>query len=416
MKEISKVKAYIQKSINSILNERHILKHIHHNFISNLYFSFQDKDYLYLILDYFSGGDLRFYLNKNVQFNEKQIKFCVSNIILSLKYLHQNYIIHRDIKPENLVFDEKGYLNLSDFGISKKIKRNKQIKERSCTPGYSSPETILKKNQTFVCDYFPIGIIIYELIFLKRPFNGKNKQEIFENILYKNINLKKKNLPKMFIDSSSANELIDFINKLLKKKVNERLGAKGINEIIQHPWLKGTDWDNMEGKLFNEEEMPFIPSPGDNFDYLKVIDKINEKYINYNSYLKLINNSTLFNSFYFNSYSNERKILSSNNVLYKDLSSENEDDDKEKINKRSETITNKNRQNIKNDIYNSRNESNDSNEYTLSEYTYEEDDFIFNRDTENDGRISGEIKNKRICISPKKSLNGKYIENRNSIF
>ena len=92
MKEISKVKAYIKKSINSILNERHILKHIYHNFISNLYFSFQDKDNLYLILDYFSGGDLRFYLNKNVQFNEKQIKFCVSNIILSLKYLHQNNI------------------------------------------------------------------------------------------------------------------------------------------------------------------------------------------------------------------------------------------------------------------------------------------------------------------------------------
>ena len=99
MKEISKVKAYVKKSIRSTLMERHILKHIHHNFISNLYFSFQDKDNLYLILDYFSGGDLRFYLNKNVQFNEKQIKFLVSNIILSLKYLHQNNILHSDMKP-----------------------------------------------------------------------------------------------------------------------------------------------------------------------------------------------------------------------------------------------------------------------------------------------------------------------------
>ena len=417
MKEISKVKAYIKKSINSILNERHILKHIYHNFISNLYFSFQDKDNLYLILDYFSGGDLRFYLNKNVQFNEKQIKFCVSNIILSLKYLHQNNIIHRDIKPENLVFDENGYLNLADFGISKKIRKNKQIKERSGTPVYLSPEIILKKNQTFVCDYFPIGIIMYELIFLKRPFNGKNKQEIFENILYKNINIKKKNLPKMFIDSSSANELVDFINKLLKKKVNERLGANGINEIIQHPWLKGTDWDNIEGKFINDEEMPFIPSPGDNFDYLRENDKNNEKFINYNSYLKLINNSTLFNSFYFNSSCNQRKILSSNNVLYKDISSRNEDTDKDEKSKRSETITIKNRNNTKNDKLDSINESNDSDEYTLSEYTCEEDDFIFNRNSDNNGRISGEIKNKRFNISPKKTLNGKYMEinNRNSI-
>ena len=117
MKEISKVKAYLKKSIRSIMMERHILKYIHHNFISNLYFSFQDKDNLYLILDYFSGGDLRYYLNKHIQFNEKQIKFFISNIIISLKYLHQNNILHRDMKPENLVFDEKGYLNLNILEI-----------------------------------------------------------------------------------------------------------------------------------------------------------------------------------------------------------------------------------------------------------------------------------------------------------
>ena len=412
MKEISKVKAYVKKSIRSTLMERHILKHIHHNFISNLYFSFQDKDNLYLILDYFSGGDLRFYLNKNVQFNEKQIKFLVSNIILSLKYLHQNNILHRDMKPENLVFDEKGYLNLTDFGISKKIKKNKQIKDRSGTPGYISPEMILKNNQTFVCDYFPVGIIIYELIFLKRPFNGRNKQEISDNILHKNINLKKKNLPNLFINSSSANELVDFINKLLKRKANERLGSKGINEIMQHPWLKGINWDIMESKLINEEEIPFIPSPGDNFDYLKVNNKINEKDINYNSYLKLINNSTLFNSFYFNSFSpNQRKVLSSNNLLHKELCVKNEE-----VNNimHSETIQN-NKKKL-NDKYDTKNESNGSFEYTLSEFTSEEDDFIFNRNSENDRKISGEIKVKRFSISPKKINKKDTIEKRNSIF
>ena len=412
MKEISKVKAYVKKSIRSTLMERHILKHIHHNFISNLYFSFQDKDNLYLILDYFSGGDLRFYLNKNVQFNEKQIKFLVSNIILSLKYLHQNNILHRDMKPENLVFDEKGYLNLTDFGISKKIKKNKQIKDRSGTPGYLSPEMILKNNQTFVCDYFPVGIIIYELIFLKRPFNGRNKQEISDNILNKNINLKKKNLLNLFINSSSANELVDFINKLLKRKANERLGSKGINEIMQHPWLKGINWDIMESKLINEEEIPFIPSPGDNFDYLKVNNKINEKDINYNSYLKLINNSTLFNSFYFNSFSpNQRKVLSSNNLLHKELCVKNEE-----VNNimHSETIQN-NKKKL-NDKYDTKNESNGSFEYTLSEFTSEEDDFIFNRNSENDRKISGEIKVKRFSISPKKINKKDTIEKRNSIF
>ena len=412
MKEISKVKAYVKKSIRSTLMERHILKHIHHNFISNLYFSFQDKDNLYLILDYFSGGDLRYYLNKHIQFNEKQIKFFISNIIISLKYLHQNNILHRDMKPENLVFDEKGYLNLTDFGISKKIKKNKQIKDRSGTPGYLSPEMILKNNQTFVCDYFPVGIIIYELIFLKRPFNGRNKQEISDNILHKNINLKKKNLPNLFINSSSANELVDFINKLLKRKANERLGSKGINEIMQHPWLKGINWDIMESKSINEEEIPFIPSPGDNFDYLKVNNKINEKDINYNSYLKLINNSTLFNSFYFNSFSpNQRKVLSSNNLLHKELCVKNED-----VNNIMHCETMQNNKKKLNDKYDTKNESNGSFEYTLSEFTSEEDDFIFNRNSENDRKISGEIKVKRFSISPKKINKKDTIEKRNSIF
>ena len=305
-----------------------------------------------------------------------------------------------------------GYLNLTDFGISKKIKKNKQIKDRSGTPGYLSPEMILKNNQTFVCDYFPVGIIIYELIFLKRPFNGRNKQEISDNILHKNINLKKKNLPNLFINSSSANELVDFINKLLKRKANERLGSKGINEIMQHPWLKGINWDIMESKSINEEEIPFIPSPGDNFDYLKVNNKINEKDINYNSYLKLINNSTLFNSFYFNSFSpNQRKVLSSNNLLHKELCVKNED-----VNNIMHCETMQNNKKKLNDKYDTKNESNGSFEYTLSEFTSEEDDFIFNRNSENDRKISGEIKVKRFSISPKKINKKDTIEKRNSIF
>ena len=399
MKEISKVKAYIKKSIRSILMERHILKHIHHNFITNLYFSFQDKDNLYLILDYCSGGDLRFYLNKNIQFNEKQIQFFVSNIILSLKYLRQKNILHRDIKPENLVFDENGYLNLADFGIAKKVKKNKPIKDKSGTPGYIPPEVILNNNQTFACDYFPVGIIIYELIFLKKPFNGKTLEEVADNILYKNINLKAKNLPNNFSNSSSANELVDFINKLLKRKTNERLGAKGIDEIIQHPWLKGIDWDTMEDKLFNEEEIPFIPCPGDNYDYLKIKNKINEKDIQYKSYLKLINNSTLFNSFYFNCFSpNKRKVLSSDNLLQKRLEKKDEDDNKYM---HSQTLNN-NRKNLIKDKCDTKNDSNGSNEYTLCECTLEEDDFIFNR---NSGKLSGEIKSNGFSISQKKHLN-----------
>ena len=96
MKEISKVKAYIKKSLDSILSEKHLLTNLHYNLISNLYFSFQDREYLYLVLDYLAGGDLRYYLSRNIMFNETQIKFMMSNLLLSLKYIHNYNILHRD--------------------------------------------------------------------------------------------------------------------------------------------------------------------------------------------------------------------------------------------------------------------------------------------------------------------------------
>ena len=136
MKEMSKVKIYLKKSLSSILLEKQILSSLHYSLISNLNFSFQDKEYLYLILDYLPGGDLRYYMNGKIIFNESQIKFFISNILLSLKYIHNNNILHRDIKPENLVFDDKGYLHLTDFGISRKIRNGKYILEKSGTPGY----------------------------------------------------------------------------------------------------------------------------------------------------------------------------------------------------------------------------------------------------------------------------------------
>ena len=394
MKEISKVKALIKKSINSIRMERAILKDIHYNFISNLYFSFQDKDFLYLIIDYYPGGDLRFYLEQNIQFNEKQIKFFVANVVLSLRYLRLNNILHRDIKPDNLVFDKKGYLNLTDFGISKKVKNNKIIKDKSGTPGYLSPEVLTGKNQTFSSDYFSLGIIIYELIFLERPFKGKTKQELAENILDNEINLTKDQLPNNFINSPNADNLVDFINKLLKRKKEKRLGHKDINEIINHQWLKDINWDNLESKMLLEENIPFIPSPGDNFNFLKVNNHLNKKEKNYKSYLKLINNSTLFNNFYYNFYS-------SNSKKSEESTGRNSMFDRRNSYKKEEKEILKEEE---------KNESNgdDDDEYTLNENEFndDEEEIVFNRLSEHNGRISDindDNKIHRYSYSPRKN-------------
>ena len=301
MKEMSKVKAYIKKSLASILLEKNILTNLHYNLIANLNFSFQDKEYLYLVLDYLPGGDLRYYLSKKTKFNESQIKFIITNLLLSLKYIHNNNVIHRDIKPENLVYDDRGYIHLTDFGISRKIKNGKNILDKSGTPGYISPEVLLNKPQNFCSDFFSVGVICYELLLNKKPFKGKNKKEVAENILYKNIKLTKKDIPESF-----SLLIGNFINKLLKRNHRERLGNKGIKEIMEHPWLEGVEWDNIEQKKVLSENIPFLPSLGDNFDNDLANKKEEMDMEHYDEYLKKINESGYFKSFYFN-YFNIKK-------------------------------------------------------------------------------------------------------------
>ena len=177
LKEMSKVKIIDKKSENSIIGERDFLSKLRHPFIINMICAFQDYENLYLLLDYLPGGDLRYHYNLGYSFTENQIRFFISCLILSLEYIHSNNIIHRDIKPENLVFDEKGYLCLTDFGVAKIIK-NEHINDTSGTPGYMAPEVIHGKNHSFPVDFWAIGVIGYELILGRRPYKGKSRKEI----------------------------------------------------------------------------------------------------------------------------------------------------------------------------------------------------------------------------------------------
>ena len=84
-----------------------------------MHFSFQSNDFLYLVVDLLTGGDLRYHLFRKRYFIEKQAKFFVACTLLGLEYCHSNLIIHRDIKPENIILDSHGYAHITDFGIAK---------------------------------------------------------------------------------------------------------------------------------------------------------------------------------------------------------------------------------------------------------------------------------------------------------
>ena len=293
---MSKVKIIDKKSEKSILDERDLLSKLKHPFIVNMLCAFQDYENLYLLMDLLTGGDLRYHYNSNHIFSEKEIRFFISCLILSLEYIHENNIIHRDIKPENLICDDKGYVRLTDFGIAK-IKKE-TINETSGTPGYMAPEVHLGKNHSFPVDFYAIGVIGYEFLMGKRPYVGKNRKEIKQLVLTKEVYIDNNNDNK---DKTWSNECIDFINRCLKREINNRLGYHyGIKELKTHPWFSKYDWLN----LYNKKMIaPYIPKNGKNFDkkYCESLDKISnstfERYKGYmrkNDYMKIFEGYTYF--------------------------------------------------------------------------------------------------------------------------
>ena len=254
---MSKAKIVDKKSIESILGEKRILSELHHPFIVNMIYSFQDLEYLYLVMDLLPGGNLRYHLSIQRTFDESQIKFIIGCIMTGLKYIHGQKILHRDIKPENLVFDQNGYLRITDFGIAKHYVVNNK-KDTSGTVGYLAPEVLCNVNHNYSIDYYAVGIITFELMYGHRPYLGKNKHEVKQLILTRQAKIEKDDLPEDF-----SIDIADFINKLIQRKPVNRLGKKDINEVLNHPWFNDFDWENCSKKQLNA---PYVPKSGDNFD------------------------------------------------------------------------------------------------------------------------------------------------------
>ena len=266
---MSKLKIIDKKSQKSINSELELLSKLHNPFIVNMYYAFQDNENLYLVIDLMKGGDLRYHISRHKHFSEEQTRFFICCIIISLQYIHNNNVIHRDIKPENLVLDENGYVRITDFGIAKK-NLNDNSNETSGTPGYMSPEVMKGKNHSFCVDFFALGVIGYEFMKGQRPYVGKSRKEIKEQMMFKQAEINKNNIMEGWSEESA-----DFINKLLIRKQESRLGYKGINELKSHCWVKYYPWEMLENKKL---PAPFIPEKKENFDkrYCEGCDKIGE--------------------------------------------------------------------------------------------------------------------------------------------
>lgn len=203
-----------RQRVAAVLLERNILCFIAANspFLIGAKACFQSATHLFIVMPYLSGGDLHRYLDVVGVMNEELCRFCVVEIILALESLHKENIIYRDLKPGNLLFDENGHLHLCDYGLCKKLNATDSFLTtgRAGTRGFRAPEVIRKEAYGFSCDFFSLGVSMYQFMTGQKMFG---KSDLLHHILRipqssKKINMIAKNLTLVSISLRNSNHYL----------------------------------------------------------------------------------------------------------------------------------------------------------------------------------------------------------------
>jgi len=230
--------------------ERNILASINHPFIVRLQYAFQTEGKLYLVLDFLRGGDLFGRLAKEIMFTEEDVKFYMAEIVLALDHLHSLGIIYRDLKPENILLDYDGHIALTDFGLSKEAVFKDEDRTYSfCgTVEYMAPEVVSRKGHTHVCDWWSLGVLMFEMLVGNLPFSNKDRKQTMNAILR----------AKLRMPEFLSPEAQSLLRALFKRNPANRLGSgpTGTEEIKSHPFFAAINWDKLYKKEINPPYRP----------------------------------------------------------------------------------------------------------------------------------------------------------------
>ena len=287
---IKKIKKELLAKKNQIIhvrNEQLFMSKVKSPWIVELKASFQEDDFLYLVMEFLPGGDFMNLLIEKDKLTEAEAKFYIAELILAVESIHKLDCIHRDIKPDNILIDKNGHIKLSDFGLAKvsdKLYEQNTVKDTNFNPKklthkklyscvgtayYVAPEVLNKKGYGKEIDWWSVGVIFFEMLVGYAPFCAQDTQEVCFKIL---------NFDK-YLQVPSEIILSDEALDLIKKMINDpgkRLGKNGSDEIKAHPFFKGIDWENIRDTM----KPPFIPEIQNDYDtkYFETFEEIEPFY------------------------------------------------------------------------------------------------------------------------------------------
>lgn len=295
MKTLRKADVLKRNQVAHVKAERDILAEADNEWVVKLYYSFQDKDNLYFVMDYIPGGDLMSLLIRLGIFEEPLARFYIAELTCAVESVHKMGFIHRDIKPDNILIDRDGHIKLTDFGLctgfrwthnSKYYQRNgehgrqdsmepneewvgaecrchqlkplerrrKREQHQRClahslvgTPNYIAPEVLLRTGYTQLCDWWSVGVILYEMLVGSPPFLANTPAETQYKVINWETTLQ---IPKA---AKVSPEGTDLILKLCTS-ADRRLG-KNAAEVKAHPFFSSVDFE----KGVRRQAPPHIP-------------------------------------------------------------------------------------------------------------------------------------------------------------
>lgn len=263
LKVMSKQRLIELNQVEHIQNEREIIQMVQHPNVVIFYGSFQDRNNLYMMMEYIPGGEVFSHLRTLERFELDVVRFYAAEILLVFQCMHEKGVIYRDLKPENLLFSQDGHIKFIDFGFAKRIVDRTYT---LCgTPEYLAPEIIRGEGCSFSSDWWAFGVLIYEMLVGETPFFDPNENKMYQLICHGEYAVP------IGLDDITQ----DLIKGFLTVEVSKRLGcaANGAEEIKQHPWFYGIEWDKVYEQLYQPPLVPFVESPSDSNNYADYQDQ-----------------------------------------------------------------------------------------------------------------------------------------------
>lgn len=227
-----------------------------HPFLLNLHCCFQTENRIYFVMEYISGGDLMWHIQKS-RFSAKRAKFYACEVLLALKYFHDNGIVYRDLKLDNILLTTKGHIKIADYGLCKENMHYQKTTGTFCgTPEFMAPEIIAGKQYDRGVDWWAFGVLLFQMLLCQSPFKGDDEDEIFNAIEHDDVKY----------PISMPRQTVLVLQALLTKDPSQRLGSsdRDAEEIMEHPYFQDVNFDD----VFNcRIQAPYLPEITSEHDY-----------------------------------------------------------------------------------------------------------------------------------------------------